>query len=253
MAKMIPDQEGRISCNRNCENNLKEGFVKEEWPLTNNCKSVLFCYYAQNRPYGFHKFQTINSSDGSVNCSFEGELVNKKAEGYGIYKDINGGYEGDWYNDSQTGIGIEQLPDNSNYSGEFKNGVKEGIGIYKWADGTSYAGEWKNNIFNGYGIYKFPNGQIYKGQFISGVMNGYGELIYPNGDAYFGEYIQGKRTGFGLYKVNKNDTYVILYHSFLIKKDATQLNSFIQMKRSVLDKLGNMIEKAWQKFKKNGS
>ena len=204
MAKMIPEAEGQITCYKNCSNDMKEGLVKEEWPLTGNCKSCLYSNYSQNKPYGFYKFETINRIDNTANCSFQGELINKKAEGYGIYRDINGEYEGDWCNDSQTGIGIEQLPDNSNYSGEFKNGIKDGMGVYKWPDGTFYAGEWKNNIFNGFGIYKFQNGQVYRGHFTSGVMNGYGELIWPNGDAYFGGYVQGKRTGFCLYTITKN-------------------------------------------------
>ncbi|MCQ2816785.1 MAG: hypothetical protein MJ252_05915 [archaeon] len=206
---MIPETEGQITCFKNSGSNMKEGLVIEEWQLTNNCKSVLSCCYSQNAPFGFSKFETINTTDDSANCTFRGELINKKAEGYGIYRDINGEYEGEWNNDSQTGIGIEQLPDNSNYSGEFKNGNKDGIGIYKWADGTYYAGEWKNNIFNGFGIYKFQNGQIYRGHFVSGVMNGYGELIWPNGDAYFGGYTQGKRNGFGLYSVQKNQKHYV--------------------------------------------
>lgn len=201
---MIPKKEGKLRCLKNRNNDMKEGLVMEEWELTNNCRAIKYCNYVQDSPYGFSKFITMNVEDNSIKESFEGELVDNKADGYGIYNDINGEYEGDWSNDSQYGIGIERTPDNSIYSGEFKNGLKHGVGVYTWADGTTYAGEWADNMFHGYGIYKFANGKIYRGQFQNGIMEGYGELLWLKGDAYFGGISKSKKSGFGIYTINKN-------------------------------------------------
>ena len=204
MAKLIPLQEGKIMCNINKNSKKKEGLVIEEWDLTNNFKSRLSCYYDQNQPYGFSKFIVYNPYDLNVREEFKGELLNKRADGYGIFTDMNGEYEGDWTNDNQNGIGIENTPDNSTYKGEFRNGIKQGIGVYTWQDGSSYAGEWDNNKFNGYGMYTFSNGKRYNGHFVDGEMNGYGELIWERGDAYLGGIKKGKKHGYGLYTLTRN-------------------------------------------------
>ena len=42
-----------------------------------------------------------------------------------MYKTGAGGeYRGQWLNDAQSGLGIDQLPDGSKYTGEFLGGKK---------------------------------------------------------------------------------------------------------------------------------
>ena len=57
--------------------------------------------------------------------------MDDKANGYGIYKHVNGAkYEGNWKDDLQDGFGVESWGDGSKYEGYYKEGKKHGEGSH---------------------------------------------------------------------------------------------------------------------------
>ena len=193
---IIPNQEGEFE--GKIINNKKNGFGIKKWEnKSKNSISKFIGIFYENEVNGNGKYITITNN--TIQISFEGEFINNKANGYGIYK-INkkGFYEGEWENDLQNNIGIEEWNDGSLYKGEFKNGKKCGIGTYIWNDGAKYYGEWNNNFINGWGVYFFKDEKIYLGEWINNEMNGYGEMIWNKSKIYIGFFIRNKRCGFGI-------------------------------------------------------
>ncbi len=86
------------------------------------------------------KIQFISAS-GRAGDSLEGEWLNGKLNGWGIYKHTNG----------------------SIYTGELKNGMSNGHGEFIFPNGTKYVGEHKNDKKHGKGIISFPNGKTLEG------------------------------------------------------------------------------------------
>jgi hypothetical protein len=80
---------------------------------------------------------------------YVGEFANDMANGYGVFRDINGGrYEGQWKDDKQHGFGKEIWKNgDETYDGEFVNGLKHGKGKFSWIDGSYYEGEFEDGLF----------------------------------------------------------------------------------------------------------
>ena len=141
---------------------------------------------------------------------YKGEFEEGRTCGYGIYiQKINGGsYYGDWMDDMLFGIGYEIWRNNCRYEGEYNNGVKDGIGTYSENGFVIYQGEWSNNNIEGFGIYTYLDGRKYNGQWKANKMEGYGEYYMKEGKIYFGFFKNDKRDGFGIHYFPKNTFYV---------------------------------------------
>jgi hypothetical protein len=131
---------------------------------------------------------------------FEGEYVNDKINGFGIYTNKEGRvvYEGYWKNGKREGYGIYYCDDGAVYKGEWNNNLKEGIGIYSFSDGSKYMGDFKNDIRDGYGIIYGNNSDKYEGQWFNDQGNGIGTYYYNKGDVYIGFWKNGLRDGYGV-------------------------------------------------------
>ena len=137
-------------------------------------------------------------SNGDI---YEGEFLNDKAHGYGIYTYIDGTkYEGNWKNDKKDGKGKEIYPDGAFYDGDYKEGKKIGKGIYKFADGSIYEGEFDDNQINGKGKFIWPDKRQYFGDWKNSKMNGGGIFIWPDGRKYKGQYKNNKKEGYGFFE-----------------------------------------------------
>ena len=68
---------------------------------------------------------------------------------------VNGKYEGDYLNGKRDGKGIYLYQSGDKYEGEYKNDLKDGFGVYHYANGDVYEGFYKEGLFDGKGVYKY--------------------------------------------------------------------------------------------------
>ena len=173
---------------------IKNGFDIQI--LGKNCYYV--GYFKDGLSDGLGKFFTINSK-------YLGEFKNDQANGFGIYHNNSNEtiYEGNWFNNSQSGYGIEKWSDGSIFVGEYKNGEKI-VGTYLWNDGNRYEGEFNRNMFEGFGVYFYSKGKIYLGEWEANKKHGYAEFILDD-KFYIGNYLNDQKDGFGMYYLKKED------------------------------------------------
>ena len=205
------DDDGNLYHGEWDEKGNKHGRGVQLWP--NGAK--YYGYWINNK---VNKKGKLVHREGDI---YEGEWVDNKAEGFGIYTSLDGTkYEGYWVDDKQQGKGREEWPDGNIYVGDYMEGKKhgqgkftwndgaiyegefvdnniEGKGFYIWADKREYNGEWKNNKMNGFGEFKWPDGRIYKGEYKDDKKEGFGIYMWPNGQKYKGSWKNGKQNGEG--------------------------------------------------------
>lgn len=55
-------------------------------------------------------------------------------------------YEGDYINNKREGYGVYIYSDGSKYNGHWKNDIRDGKGVYIDSDGNIYDGMFKNDL-----------------------------------------------------------------------------------------------------------
>ena len=146
--------------------------------------------------YQLNSLRNISSYTTKIykNGKYQGEYLNGKREGKGIYTYNNGDkYEGEYKNDLKDGNGCYKYKNGDIYTGEYKNGLFDGKGKYEYADGDTYEGQYKQDLREGQGIYIYNNGNRYEGQWVKGLKHGKGEFFYVDGSKYSGDYVNGKK------------------------------------------------------------
>jgi hypothetical protein len=78
-------------------------------------------------------------------------------------------YEGDWVNDKMEGYGIYHYSNGDIYDGEWKDNQHNGFGKYFFTDGSHYEGEWKDHRMHGTGKFFDINGICWTGEFREGM------------------------------------------------------------------------------------
>ena len=229
-------------------NSKKEGYGLE---IYNTINARYLGGFKNGKKDGYCRYSIYNSD---LSYYYFGQVSLGQLVGFGYYENCKNGskYEGDWYNSSRNGYGIEYYDDGSFYKGEFKNGTKSGIGIYKWVDKSSYTGEWNNNCLHGYGEYIFSDGSKYIGHWKYNKMDGMGEFINPSKKTYFGFYKLDIKEGFGILfsTVNKK-----AFIGFWSNNKQNGFGQFINGTKSIFGcwKEGKMLYKIFSKedfFKK---
>jgi hypothetical protein len=101
---------------------------------------------------------------------YEGEWLNGKANGKGIYCFKNGDkYKGDWLNNKPNGKGIRYYLKGEKYEGYWLNGKRNGQGIQYNSNGDiKYKGEWLNDKKHGQGIFYHVNGSLIEQNWTNG-------------------------------------------------------------------------------------
>ena len=135
------------------------------------------------------------------------KLLNLKRIKYDvkIYNDdiFKGKYEGEFVNDKREGKGIFYWENGEKYTGEWKNDIREGKGIQFYNNGQNYDGEWKNDKREGRGILYYNNRideyDNYDGEWQNDKSEGKGILYYNNGDKYDGEWKNNGSSGIGIF------------------------------------------------------
>ena len=90
-------------------------------------------------------------------------------------------YEGQWVNDKKEGKGIFTWPTGGQYEGDFKNNRKNGEGVY--SNGSQYTGGWKDNYYHGKGVMIY----LTASSTAASMEHGQGVMIYPDDSQYDGE------------------------------------------------------------------
>lgn len=139
---------------------------------------------------------------------YEGQWVDGKAQGHGVFVSRLSRYEGNWDADLKHGDGTETFDDKSVYTGQFKQGYRHGRGVLTWTDGSSYDGGWANNNMDGHGIFTWRNGHTYTGRWHDNYMNGEGRYTWPDGTFYEGQYVNNLKEGEGVF-MNKDGEQVV--------------------------------------------
>jgi hypothetical protein len=124
---------------------------------------------------------------------YEGETIDGKPTGHGIYTYANGNrYEGEFRDGKWNGRGIATFADGSRYEGEFHDDVLNGQGVITLANGTLYKGEFRGGKLNGQGVITYPSGAVYTGEFRDDMLNGHGAVTSASGTLTKGEFRDGK-------------------------------------------------------------
>ena len=91
------------------------------------------------------KLNTIIWKNGD---RYVGESKDGKMHGKGTYYCANGEiYNGDWVNGKRTGYGLYNWPNGDQYNGQFKHNKMHGSGKMTYANGKVKNGRWSNNEF----------------------------------------------------------------------------------------------------------
>jgi hypothetical protein len=91
--------------------------------------------------------------------------VSDNFTGRTTYTYTNGKYEGDFVNGKPHGRGIFYLANGDKYEGDWINSEKQGRGIYYYADGDKYEGDFVKGKFTGRGTFTCSNGKQFTGNF----------------------------------------------------------------------------------------
>lgn len=120
--------------------------------------------------------QDVKYDDGST---YEGQVIEGRRQGRGVWKFAQGQYEGQWKDDMQHGSGIQTWSDGRVYDGEFAGGHFSGRGKMTWHT---------------------PGGSLlYEGQYLDDQKHGEGSFRWADGRAFHGQWNEGKRHGKGTY------------------------------------------------------
>lgn len=119
---------------------------------------------------------------------FEGEYLNGKAQGFGVYTGGAERFEGNWVNGFKHGQGRWENQKGEFYDGDWKFGKIDGTGTYVNKSGDKYTGSFRSNLKHGRGIEHFSNGDVYNGEYVNGKMEGEGMYLWENGQEYRGRY-----------------------------------------------------------------
>ena len=98
---------------------------------------------------------------GAAKAIFAAEQKNGAASR--AIHDDGGIYDGEWLDKKKHGYGVYKYPSGSTYEGQWQNNVKHGLGVYTWAKGGTYAGEFKRGRFEGTGIRVLRTGAVKAG------------------------------------------------------------------------------------------
>jgi len=136
---------------------------------------------------------------------YGGEITSgTKESGFGIFtvlshKSIDGvdhfgyRYEGEFKDNTFSGLGTATYGDKGKYVGEYKDG-KRILGTFTFPDGSKYVGELKKNNLGGLGTATYPDGDKYIGEFKDGGRHGKGIESFGS-STYVGDYKNDERHG----------------------------------------------------------
>lgn len=122
--------------------------------------------------YGKFEFQNkivyIGSYKTTSNGKYrhgKGKVIHPTPDNLNLGKET---YEGDWVDDKMHGYGIYHYPNGDIYEGEFVNNKHHGYGKYYFTDGSRYEGDWFDHKMHGTGNYWDISNILWSGEFRNG-------------------------------------------------------------------------------------
>lgn len=180
--------------------NMKQAFQEENFLNYNAASYLIECYaYAlgmiQEVEADPFKKEKVNDGEPLFIETVDGEFCGYKdpeglRRGFGILREPDGYYAGDWKFDMRMGMGIGLNQALERYAGQWKYNKREGFGIELLDDGKSYSGQWKNDKWNGIGTLYFPNGETLCAHFKDNKISDTPGIWYLKDNTF----IQGKMT-----------------------------------------------------------
>jgi radial spoke head protein 1 len=147
--------------------------------------------------------------------SYDGNFVEGKRTGYGVYTYANGDkYEGDWIDNQKDGIGKLFYTETGEYFGRFENGKRHGEGVFTYKKNKDvFSGSWKYGKKHGKGTYIFNDTKmkviIYLNKIVGEWIDGKvetGRWIFPNGTYFEGRFDKNKPVGEGIWHFSNGNT-----------------------------------------------
>jgi hypothetical protein len=135
--------------------------------------------------------------NGQPSSRYEGEFLNGKKNGHGVYTLANGDrYDGDFVEDKRTGHGVYTSAKGDQYDGDFVDGKENGHGVVTFGSrsqlaGTRYDGGFVNGKLTGRGVIFFANGDRCDGGFIDGKLTGHSVCTSAKGSLFEGNWVDG--------------------------------------------------------------
>jgi hypothetical protein len=133
----------------------------------------------------------IRRIDSSEVIRYEGNWVDGRRVGEGLYLWEGRELEGDWQVDVPTGQGRCSTEAGA-YEGEFRKGEFDGIGTMQYRNGDTYTGGWLEGKRHGRGVMTYRDGSRYEGQWEHGLRHGQGlwqdaggeerEVVFKDGE-----------------------------------------------------------------------
>ncbi|ORC93000.1 uncharacterized protein TM35_000023260 [Trypanosoma theileri] len=130
---------------------------------------------------------------------YDGDWVNGKKEGTGVYQWNDKAYIGMWKGGVREGFGVMQVRDGFRYEGDWLNDKKHGKGNALYPDETQYQGDWENDVRSGMGIFSYTNGIVIRGKWKNDVLDSEVTANYPDKSRYVGQWCYDLRHGEGVY------------------------------------------------------
>jgi hypothetical protein len=203
----------------------KENPTSKGWQWYALSKCTIQPYLTQKDP----NWVVVGKFVGT-NYSYEGEIVNSSAHGYGsqIFFRANGKiaskYIGNFVDGRSDGYGISYDHENNElYQGMHTKGLHDGYGLvipnlmechrvemfyceridtvrvsiyYLWQDGRSYEGHInKEGRFQAenYGVHIWPDGSCYEGNWHEMKRHGHGKMTWHDGNSWEGEWLNDQK------------------------------------------------------------
>jgi hypothetical protein len=146
---------------------------------------------------GQGKQVSMKGKDLNKFISYQGNFLNGKRHGYGMLRDCNQIYVGEFENDLMVGTGQLDYWNGTRVIGNFKTrktqymsmlgpnpyikGEPHGHVTVKFNDGSTYVGDMEYGKITGKGKITHASGEEYNGQFLNGLYHGSGTWISAHG------------------------------------------------------------------------
>ena len=136
-----------------------------------------------------------------------GDFKNGYPEGFGILKDTNGIFIGQWKEGEPHGKGKQISKEGNSWEGVYINGSLQGLVTHSFKGEILFKGQYKNDVAHGKGVNIGEVGK-YRGEIANGLYHGYGSLAFTDGELYEGEFLNGSFDGQGSYTFRNGTKWV---------------------------------------------